>query len=144
MIFDEIQLNKSLVLVDADTEKRYKVKEILFDLKKISTIAGEVVFKDTTNNWLESTNLQIKKLQNLDETLSSKILNDLLKNNKSFKEFGLTLATQHSHHFKVEHDYENKFFKEAAKESITKQKIIESRDEPDFETFLKNYFSQTA
>ena len=119
-------------------------KEILFDLKKISTIAGEVVFKDTTNNWLESTNLQIKKLENLDETLSSKILNDLLKNNKSFKEFGLKLATQHSHHFKVEHGYENKFFKEAAKESITEQKIIESRDEPDFETFLKNYFSQTA
>jgi hypothetical protein len=71
-------------------------------------------------------------------------LNDLLKNNKSFKEFGLKLATQHSHHFKVEHGYENKFFKEAAKESITKQKILESKDEPHFETFLKEYFSQTA
>ena len=136
--------NQPIVLRGREDSAINFAKEILFDLKKISTIAGEAVFKDTTNNWLESTNLQIKKLENLDETLSSKILNDLLKNNKSFKEFGLKLATQHSRHFKVAHGYENKFFKEAAKESITKQKILESKDEPHFETFLKEYFSQTA
>ena len=44
MIFDEIQLNKSLVLVDADTEKRYKVKEILFDLSLIENKEKQLVF----------------------------------------------------------------------------------------------------
>ena len=44
MIFDKIQLNKSLVLIDADTEKRYKVKEILFDLNSIKNKEKQLVF----------------------------------------------------------------------------------------------------
>jgi len=44
MIFDKIQLNKSLVLIDADTEKRYQVKEILFDLNSIKNKEKQLVF----------------------------------------------------------------------------------------------------
>ena len=44
MLFDKIQLNKSLVLIDADTEKRYQVKEILFDLNSIKNKEKQLVF----------------------------------------------------------------------------------------------------
>ena len=58
-------------------------EEILLDLKKLSLVAGEAVFENGKNNWLEAINLQIKKLENVEESLSGKVLNDLIHNNKS-------------------------------------------------------------
>ena len=114
------------------------------DLKKLSLVAGEAVFENGKNNWLEAINLQIKKLENVEESLSGKVLNDLIHNNKSFKEFGLELANLHSQNFKRENGYGNVLFENATKESLVKQEIIESEESPDFETFLKEYFNQTT
>ena len=119
-------------------------EEILLDLKKLSLVAGEAVFENGKNNWLEAINLQIKKLENVEESLSGKVLNDLIHNNKSFKEFGLELANLHSQNFKRENGYGNVLFENATKESLVKQEIIESEESPDFETFLKEYFNQTT
>ena len=69
---------------------------------------------------------------------------DLLTKNMSFREFGLKLANEHSQHFKTDKRYENLFFEEAAKASLKKQEEIDSQNEPDFEVFLKEYFSQTS
>ena len=119
-------------------------EEILSDLKEISAFAGEVVFKNEQNNWEESIALQIKKLENLDETLSGKVLSTMIQNNQSFKEFGLKLANSHSRDFKTTLSHRDDLFEQAAKESLKKQEIIESEDNPEFETFLKEYFNQTA
>jgi len=56
----------------------------------------------------------------------------------------LKLANEHSQHFKTDKTYKNLFFEEAAKASLKKQKEIDSKNEPDFEVFLKEYFSQTS
>ena len=105
---------------------------------------GGAIFKGDKNLWMESIDLQIKKIKNIDETLSGKVLNDLLTKNMSFREFGLKLANEHSQHFKTDKRYENLFFEEAAKASLKKQEEIDSQNEPDFEVFLKEYFSQTS
>ena len=93
---------------------------------------------------MESIDLQIKKVKNIDETLSGKVLNDLLTKNMSFREFGLKLANEHSQYFKTDQRYENLFFEEAAKVSLEKQDEIDAQIEPDFESYLKEYFSQTS
>jgi gamma-glutamylcysteine synthetase len=93
---------------------------------------------------MESIDLQIRKVKNIDETLSGKILNDLLTKNMSFREFGLNLANEHSQYFKTDQQYENPFFEEAAKVSLEKQDEIDAQIEPDFESYLKEYFSQTS
>jgi glutamate--cysteine ligase len=117
---------------------------ILSDLKEISAFAGDVVFENEQNYWVESIALQIKKLENLDETLSGSVLSAMMQNNQSFKEFGLKLAKSHSQDFKTTRSDRDKLFEQAAKESLKKQEIIESQNGPDFETFLKGYFNQTA
>ena len=71
-------------------------------------------------------------------------INDLLTKNMSFREFGLKLANEHSQHFKTDKRYENLFFEEAAKVSLEKQDEIDAQIEPDFESYLKEYFSQTS
>ena len=118
-------------------------EKILSELKEISITLGGSVFKEDRNLWAESIDLQIKKLKNIDETLSGKVLNDLLKKNMSFREFGLKLANEHSQYFKTDQRYENLFFEEAAKVSLEKQDEIDAQIEPDFESYLKEYFSQT-
>ena len=119
-------------------------EEILSELKAISLTLGESIFKGDKNLWMESVDLQIKKVKNIDETLSGKVLNDLLTKNMSFKEFGLKLANEHSQYFKTGQRYENLFFEEATKVSWQKQEEIDSQNEPDFESFLKEYFGQTS
>ena len=66
-------------------------EEILSELKEISSTLGGFIFKGDKNLWIESINLQIKKIKNIDVTLSGKVLNDLLTKNMSFREFGLKL-----------------------------------------------------
>ena len=66
---------------------------------------------------MESIDLQIKKVKNIDETLSGKVLNDLLTKNMSFREFGLKLANEHSQYFKTDQRYENPFLRRSC-ESI--------------------------
>lgn len=44
MIFDKIEENKSLVLIDAESEKRYQLKEVLFDLNPINNKDKQLVF----------------------------------------------------------------------------------------------------
>ena len=68
----------------------------------------------------------------------------MIQNNQSFKEFGLKLANSHSRDFKTTLSHRDDLFEQAAKESLKKQEIIESEDNPEFETFLKGYFNQTA
>ena len=86
----------------------------------------------------------MKKLENLDETLSGTVLSTMTQNNQSFKEFGLKLANSHSQDFKTTRSDRDELFERTAKESLKKQEIIESQNSPDFETFLKGYFNQTA
>ena len=119
-------------------------EKILSELKEISSTLGGSVFKEGKNLWMESIDLQIKKVKNIDETLSGKVLNDLLTKNMSFREFGLKLANEHSQYFKTDQRYENLFFEEAAKVSLEKQDEIDAQIEPDFESYLKEYFSQTS
>jgi glutamate--cysteine ligase len=119
-------------------------EKILSELKEISSTLGGSVFKEDKNLWMESIDLQIKKVKNIDETLSGKVLNDLLTKNMSFREFGLKLANEHSQYFKTDQQYENLFFEEAAKASLEKQDEIDAQIEPDFESYLKEYFSQTS
>jgi glutamate--cysteine ligase len=119
-------------------------EKILLELKEISSTLGGSVFKEGKNLWMESIDLQIRKVKNIDETLSGKILNDLLTKNMSFREFGLNLANEHSQYFKTDQQYENPFFEEAAKVSLEKQDEIDAQIEPDFESYLKEYFSQTS
>jgi glutamate--cysteine ligase len=119
-------------------------EKILSELKEISSTLGGSVFKEGKNLWVESIDLQMKKVKNIDETLSGKVLNDLLTKNMSFREFGLKLANEHSQYFKTDQRYENLFFEEAAKVSLEKQDEIDAQIEPDFESYLKEYFSQTS
>jgi glutamate--cysteine ligase len=119
-------------------------EKILSELKEISSTLGESVFKEGKNLWMESIDLQMKKIKNIDETLSGKVLNDLLTKNMSFREFGLKLANEHSQYFKTDQRYENLFFEEAVKVSLEKQDEIDAQIEPDFESYLKEYFSQTS
>ena len=119
-------------------------EKILLELKEISSTLGGSVFKEGKNLWMESIDLQIRKVKNIDETLSGKILNDLLTKNMSFREFGLNLANEHSQYFKTDQQYENPFFEEAAKVSLEKQDEIDAQIEPDFESYLEEYFSQTS
>ena len=119
-------------------------EKILSELKEISSNLGGSVFKEGKNLWMESIDLQMKKVKNIDETLSGKVLNDLLTKNMSFRDFGLKLANEHSQYFKTDQRYENLFFEEAAKVSLEKQDEIDAQIEPDFESYLKEYFSQKS
>lgn len=119
-------------------------EKILSELKEISSTLGGSVFKEGKNLWMESIDLQMKKVKNIDETLSGKVLNDLLTKNMSFRDFGLKLANEHSQYFKTDQRYENLFFEEAAKVSLEKQDEIDAQIEPDFESYLKEYFSQKS
>ena len=86
----------------------------------------------------------LPRVDNPDETPSARMLAEMKKNGEGFYHFALRKSQEHSRYFKGLQltDEQYQFFKTLSKESLEKQKNIESSDEMSFDEFLTNYFSQ--
>lgn len=80
-----------------------------------------------------------------DLTPSARILQLMQDNNEPFFPFSKRYAQQHADYFQKLSLDENRlqFFKQAARESITKQQQMEAGDTLSFDEFLARYFSET-
>ena len=88
---------------------------------------------------------QRAKISDPDLTPSARVLDEMSNNHEEFYHFALRKSQQHQQWF-TERPLEperQKAFEQAAVDSLSRQKAIETADNVTFETFLKNYFAQS-
>ncbi len=119
-------------------------QSMLSELLHVASYSGKSLFENKENKWEESMLLQKEKLNSLETTLSGKILSQMADKKQSFRKFGEDLASEHSAYFENYSSKNKELFSQAAQESIKDQDKIESTDEMNFESFLKEFLSKTA
>lgn len=116
-------------------------EELFAGMREIAAILDEVNQCSHYSNSLEK---QWEKTQDPDKTLSGKLLKHLLDNELDNGHLGVALAEE----YKVslgQHDYTtltDSALTQQASESLASQVAQEKSDSVDFDTFLRNYFSQ--
>jgi glutamate--cysteine ligase len=99
---------------------------------------------DTEHTYCRALQHQRVKVEDSDLTPSAKILTEMIDNKEEFFNYSLRMSKQHQEWFcQRPLDAETQqTFKDAAKQSITRQHEIEASDTQSFEQFLKSYFAQ--
>ena len=119
-----------------------KALEVIF--QELEIVANYIDSSLNTSNYIDSLLLQRQKIQNQDLLPSKRVLDKMSKENYSFFELSMELSTDHKKYFK-EYQANKKLIdliKNECKDSVTKQKNIESHDTANFDDFLHNYFSK--
>ena len=97
-----------------------------------------------TDRYTNAVNTEFAKVKDPSLTPSGKLLDILLANDKDNGVFGLELAKAYQGEMKAfEYQYTDADgFMEQAKVSIDAQKEVEASDSKDFDTFIRDYFSE--
>lgn len=113
----------------------------IFDDMKV--IAETLDKANQTDQYSNAITAQRDKIDNPELTLSAKLLNTLLDENKDNGAFGLDLAEQYKQSLASQnyHLVSERTFVEQADSSLAAQKAIEDADSVTFEVFLKDYFA---
>ncbi len=89
---------------------------------------------------------QKEAVQNPDQLPSSRVLEEMKRNNESFFEFAMRVSKAHRAHFESRAMSREKLaiFEEEARRSLRLQKQIEAADNISFDEYLRRYFAQSA
>lgn len=106
----------------------------------------DLLDKDTkVHCYCDALQQQWAKIADPDLTPSARMLAEMDQNGEEYYEFALRKSRQHQQWFNERplDDAKRQQFERLARESLAKQKVIETADDIPFETFLKNYFAQS-
>lgn len=116
-------------------------QELLAEMNDVACLLDSA--RETNDHARAVTQAQ-EKILNPSLTPSAKILADLRENDQTFYQFSFHQAQQHAQHFRA-NPMDTKLmasYREIAEQSLVQQKIIESQQQLDFETYLKNFYRQ--
>lgn len=95
-------------------------------------------------NYFSSVKSQIASVFDPDLTPSARMLAEMNENDEGFFHHAQRMSKYHYHYYKTHDLAEDKirFFENAAKESLEKQRQIEDEDAISFDDYLQNYFNE--
>ena len=119
-------------------------KELLEEMTEIAEEASGEIFEGEENLWGKSLGMQKQKIEDLDLTPSSKLLNRLDQENVSYTELGVEIAEENSKFFQNHGLSNENTFSDEASSSIEKQKLLESEKKLPFEEYLKKFLNKVS
>jgi glutamate--cysteine ligase len=126
--------NKKILLQDW-------ASEILESMRPVCRVLD---MEDTDKPYISALDEQLLLIKDPGLTASARILKCMKETKQPFSRFALNKSTEHAEEYRNSklNDVDKQTFTNMAKESIAKQKDIESKQEIPFNDFLIHYFSQ--
>ena len=99
---------------------------------------------DADKAYSQALSAQEAIVENPDLTASARMLAGMRQTDQPFSRFALAKSAEHAECFKHHKSDESfcKQFQEMAQQSLVKQVELETRQQPPFDEFLKQYFAQ--
>ncbi len=126
-------------------EERVSLQDWASELcNRMKPVASLLDRANYCENYFSSVKSQIASVFDPDLTPSARMLAEMRENNEGFFHHAQRMSKHHYHYYKTHALSESKikFFEDAAKESIEKQRQIEAEDSISFDEFLQNYFDE--
>ena len=123
---------------------REEASKLLFELEKVADFMDREVLKSKNGSWLKSISAQTHNITNQDGTLSGQVIDDLENNNLSFRGLGNKMSNLHQEKMISKKTNLDQLFLDACKKSIKDTKNIESKNQKDFEDYLKDFLDKIS
>jgi len=121
-----------------------EANKLLIELETVAEFMDKEVFKGQNLNWLQSIAAQKENLLTPKGTLSGQVLEDLKDKGLSFRDLGNKMSNLHQNTMTSERSNLDELFRDASKKSFEDIKNIESKDQKDFEDYLKEFLEKIS
>ena len=111
---------------------------------KFTQVAEILDSANETKRYSAAVKVEWEKIDNPAKTLSGQIIEQLIKNNEDNGAMGIKLASDYQAAISQwQYTYQNEeSFRTLAAASLDAQKAVEEADDKDFDTFIRDYFSE--
>lgn len=113
-------------------------------LEKVAPIAARIDAEEDGGSYADAVNHARLLVDEADKTPSARLLNELQRGSRSFFDYAIEVARGHADYFAAiapMPDARLREFDEEARQSVRRQREIESSDRISFEEYLDNYFN---
>ena len=133
-----------LETADGSALLKEEANKLLVELEIVAEFMDKEVFKDQNINWLQSIATQKENLLTPNGTLSGQVMEDLKDKDLSFRDLGNKMSNLHQNTMTSERSNLDELFHDATKKSFEDIKNIESKEQKDFEDYLKEFLEKIS
>ena len=121
-----------------------EANKLLLELETIAEFMDKEVLKGQNINWQQSITAQKENLLTPNKSLSGQVLEDLKDQDLSFRDLGNKMSNLHQNTITSERSNLDELFRDASEKSFEDIKNIESKDQKDFEDYLKEFLDKIS